>query len=148
MQRVFVAALAAFIAVSSPAFATPDLGCALSTRVDDVMTVRALPAALRKLLAPMAELGAPFNKTDVVERGLPSRRLIHAGHRNVTWFVLYEQGGVAYRWHVLVADVSDTDEAKVLVNKWIPVAWRDGGWKAQGNICTQIDDAFAARPQP
>jgi hypothetical protein len=46
----------------------------------------------------IADVGAPFDATDV-RTGLPTRRLVLAGHAAPDWFIVYEQGG---RGHHLV----------------------------------------------
>ncbi len=49
--------------------------------------VGAAVIALADLIAPIAEIGAPFNSTDaVLDPSLPFRRLIRAGHRADDWF--------------------------------------------------------------
>ena len=47
---------------------------------------------------PMAERGAPWNPTDVIDsrRPLPSARFISARQRDCTLAISYEQGGIAH----------------------------------------------------
>ncbi|ORB87299.1 hypothetical protein B1987_06475 [Mycobacterium kansasii] len=76
-----------------------------------------LPPELITLLPPIADIGAPFNKTDAVtDPTLPFRRLIRAGNRGAEWFVWYEHGGLAYFWQAVVVRVVPGSETKVLVN--------------------------------
>ncbi|WP_255605924.1 hypothetical protein [Mycolicibacterium xanthum] len=96
------------VALAGPARAIPDTGCRLSTPVQEVSRVTQLPDALQKMLPPLADVGVPFNSTDAVrDPSLPFRRLIRAGHRDDTWFVWYEHGGVGYFWQAVVARVDD-----------------------------------------
>lgn len=46
----------------------------------------------------IADTGEPFDATDTIT-GLPTRRLVLAGHAASDWFIVYEQGG---RGHHLV----------------------------------------------
>jgi len=99
-------AVAAAIAMATPAAAVPDTHCTLSTPVQDVASVTQLPAALAGSLPPIADISAPFNSTDsVLDPSLPFRRLIRAGHRGDDWFLWYEHGGLTYYWQVVVARV-------------------------------------------
>lgn len=47
---------------------------------------------------PMAERGAPWNPTDVIDsrRPLPSARFVAARQRDCTLEISYEQGGIAH----------------------------------------------------
>lgn len=42
----------------------------------------------------LAEPGARFNATDVIEPGLTRRRLVLAGNCGDRWFIEYEHGGI------------------------------------------------------
>ncbi|KQH76100.1 hypothetical protein AO501_18735 [Mycobacterium gordonae] len=76
-----------------------------------------LPAELRGLLPPIADIGAPFNSTDSVnDPNLPFRRLIRAGSRGSDWFVWYEHGGIGYFWQAVVARVTPGGQPTVLAN--------------------------------
>ena len=77
-----------------------------------------IPLALRQLIGPIAEVGAPFNSTDaILDPTLPGRRMIRAGHVEDDWFVWYEHGGIAYFWQAVVARVpSDGGPATALAN--------------------------------
>ncbi|ETW21377.1 hypothetical protein MGAST_26255 [Mycobacterium gastri 'Wayne'] len=82
--------LAAAVATAVPAAAVPNTQCALTTAVQEVPSVSQLPPELRTLLPPIADIGAPFNKTDAVtDPSLPFRRLIRAGNRGSDWFVWF-----------------------------------------------------------
>ncbi|WP_445166747.1 hypothetical protein ACTXG7_23355 [Mycolicibacterium sp. Dal123E01] len=100
--------LTAAMTIAAPAGAMPDTHCRLATPVTDVASVTQLPAAVTKLIGPIADIGAPFNSTDDVDDpSLPFRRLIRAGHRDKDWFLWYEHGGITYFWQAVVAHVGD-----------------------------------------
>lgn len=122
-----------------PGWAVPNTACALTTRVQEVQSTSQLPAELLKLLPPIAEIGAPFNKTDAVDDPtLPFRRLIRAGHRGSDWFLWYEHGGVGYFWQAVVARVAPGEEAKVLAN----------AGTVSDTLCTFTDGVFAGKVPP
>jgi hypothetical protein len=72
----------------------------VSPSVISITTLSKASPVLRRALARdvgwMAQPGEDFNATDVVERRLPSNRLIFIFHRAATWVVATEQGGLAY----------------------------------------------------
>lgn len=77
--------------------------------LQEVRAVSQLPAALRSSLGVdrpglegVADRGRPFNITDVVDRRLPMRRFVVAGHEGDTWIVAIEHGGRAYSVEVLL----------------------------------------------
>lgn len=150
MRRFLVPALAFLAAMPTlSAVAAPDTTCRLATQVQEVPGFLQMPPEVRKLLAPMAEPGQPFNKTDVIDRNLPSRRLIRAGHHGADWFVWYEQGGIAYSWQAVVVRIAPGGGgATKLVHALIPVSWRNGGWKPGVDICAFTDAALAGRVPP
>lgn len=79
---VGIAGVSVAMVIAAPAGATPDTNCRLVTLVTEVSSVTELPAALKKLIGPIADIGAPFNSTDDVDDpSLPFRRLIRGGHR-------------------------------------------------------------------
>lgn len=96
----------------------PNVKCQLTTPVQEVSNLAGLPASLRDLLPPLADVGAQFNSTDaVLDPSLPFRRLIRVGHRAQDWFVWYEHGGITYFWQAVVARVpTDTSAPTTLVN--------------------------------
>ena len=141
MRTMSLFAFAALMLVAAPAAAGPmaDPDCKLSTQVEEVSTLGALPPEIRKLLGAMAEKGAPFNKTDAVTDGtLPFKRLLRAGHRGDTWFVWYEHGGITYFWHAAVIRVVPGGEPKVLMNAGTILDM----------LCLLTDGAFAGRVPP
>lgn len=135
-----VAALALTAIASSPALAAPDIHCRLATQVQEAGRLGELPFEIRKLLGPIAEIGAPFNKTDaVLDATLPFKRLIRAGHRGTDWFVWYEHGGITYFWHAIVIRIPPGGgEAKVLMN----------AGTISDTLCTLTDGALAGRVPP
>lgn len=97
-------AVMASLTIPPAAQAIPNSNCPLSTPVAEVSSLADVPAALRELLPPIADIGAPFNSTDaVLDASLPFRRLIRAGHSGQDWFLWYEHGGITYFWQAVVA---------------------------------------------
>ena len=131
------AALAVLPAI--PAGAVPNTKCTLTTPVQEVQSKSQLPPELLKLLPPIADIGAPFNSTDSVsDPNAPFRRLIRAGNRGADWFIWYEQGGVGYSWHAVVARVVPGGTPTVLANAEV----------MSDALCTLTDGAFAGRVPP
>ena len=141
-MKAFVAGAAgvsAAMMLAAPAGAVPDTNCRLLTPVTDVSSLAQLPAALKKLVGPIAEIGAPFNSTDAVDDpSLPFRRLIRAGHRDNDWFVWYEHGGITYFWQAVVAHVGDDGTV-------IPVA---NAGTIGDTLCGITDGALAGTVPP
>lgn len=151
MKRIaFIGATAIVLLTAWPSGAN-ELGgnCALKTPVQEVHSVLQMAPEVRKLVAPMADPGSPFQSTDVIEGRLPTRRLIRAGHRGNDWFVWYEQGGVAYSWQAIVVRIAPGGGgATKLVHALVPVAWRDSGWTPSIDLCAFTDAALAGRVPP
>jgi len=73
---VGIAGVSVAMMVAAPAGAIPDTNCELVTPVTAVTSVSQLPDPLKKLIGPIADIGAPFNSTDDVDDpSLPFRRL-------------------------------------------------------------------------
>ena len=53
----------------------------------------------------MAEIGEPFNGTDMIDPRLPGRKLRFAGSSESCAFVLYFQGGFVPSAHLLIAQL-------------------------------------------
>lgn len=135
---VVAAVVAATATTASPAGAVPNTRCALSTPVAEVSSVTQLPPALRTLIGPVADVGAPFNSGDAVrDPSLPFRRMIRAGHQGDVWFVWYEHGGIAYFWQAVVARVNGND-VTTLAN----------AGTITDTLCTLTDGAYAGRVPP
>jgi hypothetical protein len=136
---VGIAAVSVAMVIAAPAAATPDINCPLVTPVTEVPSVAQLPAPLKTLIGPMADIGAPFNSTDAVDDpSLPFRRLIRAGHRGDDWFVWYEHGGITYFWQAVVARVRPDGTV-------IPVA---NAGTIDDTLCAITDGAFAGKVPP
>jgi hypothetical protein len=76
-----------------------------------VRTVAAIPADVFEALLShfgherhLADRGEPFEGTDLHGTGLPSRRLVLAGHSATEWFVAYEHGGRAHHLDIVILD--------------------------------------------
>src|SRR5262249_32462524 len=54
----------------------------------------------------MADPGQQFQVGDVLQKGLPRRRLIFAGTSSGKCFVHYEQGGIGHSYYLSVLDIS------------------------------------------
>ena len=75
----------------------------------EVRSLSALPAAIQHQLdvrgggtSGVAEMGQPFNISDVTDPHLPMRRLLVAGHDGDRWIVALEQGGRGYSIQVFL----------------------------------------------
>ena len=97
-----------------------------------VASLRALDAAVaselhRRTKEPVADVGEPFEPTDVITGNLPTRRFVLAGKSTMSptvWVVCYEHGGRGYHYHVALFQV-DEDTARVLkAGQWLP-AWKE-----------------------
>lgn len=55
----------------------------------------------------LADPGARFNSTDVIEQGLPRRRLVLAGNCEDRWFIEYEHGGIGLSVAIMVLRVNE-----------------------------------------
>jgi mono/diheme cytochrome c family protein len=62
----------------------------------------------------MANPGEKFQATDVIEAGLPDRRLIFAGISKDRYFIHYEKGGVYHAFYEVVFDVSPDGKVSFL----------------------------------
>jgi hypothetical protein len=134
-----IAGVSAAMTLAAPANALPDTNCRLVTPLTDVSSVAQLPAALTKLIGPIADIGAPFNSTDAVtDPSLPFRRLIRAGHRHDEWFVWYEHGGITYFWQAVVARVGNDGSATPVAN----------AGTIGDTLCAITDGAFAGKVPP
>jgi hypothetical protein len=130
---------AAALATAIPANAAPNIKCTLTTPVQEARSLSELPAELRTLLPPIADVGAPFNATDAVnDPNLPFRRLIRAGNRGSDWFVWYEHGGVGYFWQAVVARVTPGGQPTVLAN----------AGTISDTLCSFTDGVFAGQVPP
>lgn len=134
-----IAGVLVAVATATPAAAIPNAQCTLTTPVHEVQSLTQLPPELVALLPPLADVGAPFNKTDsVTDPTLPFRRLIRAGNRDTDWFVWYEHGGVGYFWEAVLARVVPGGEATVLAN----------AGTITDTLCQITDAAFAGHVPP
>jgi hypothetical protein len=61
----------------------------------EVQSLSELPVELRHLLQPIADVGEPFNNTDVLDSRRPSRRFRVGGISDTSALVAYDQGGFA-----------------------------------------------------
>jgi hypothetical protein len=62
----------------------------------------------------LAAPGKRFNATDVIEPGLPRRRLVLGGHCDDRWFIEYEHGGIGRSVAVIVLRINP-DQSVTLV---------------------------------
>ena len=76
----------------------------------------------------IADVGESFDATDV-RTGLPTRRLVLAGHAASDWFVVYEQGGRGH--HLVFVDFETTPRLRpVLLATGTPGVHDDvRGWQ-------------------
>jgi hypothetical protein len=128
-------------AIAAP---SPTLTCTFSAATEALDSYTRIPAAIHGIVGAMAERDQPFQVTDVIMPGVqnPSRRLIRGGRRGNKWFVLYEQGGIAYSWQIVVFEVRPNGEGRVLLKGSVPVQWTNDQWMPKGDVCKGIDQAL------
>jgi hypothetical protein len=83
-----------------------------ATRFQAINSTKALPRAIVALCADhdgkLADPGQKWQVTDVVmERGLPSKRLVWAAVSGEYYVVHYEGGGIGHSYHVLVVTLPE-----------------------------------------
>jgi hypothetical protein len=74
----------------------------------------ALPEGAR-IATYMAPRDAAWQVTDVVVEPLPGRRFIRGDQVGSRWFIWYESGGIAHRYHVAIFDLPPAAPAARLV---------------------------------
>jgi len=75
----------------------------------------------------LADLGHKYQETDVIEEpGLPSRRLVIAGHYKQRWFVHYAHGGIGLRYAIIVLDIQPDNTAHFV--------WGGSGFRSAANL--------------
>jgi hypothetical protein len=62
----------------------------------------------------LADPGARFNATDVMEPGLPRRRLVLAGGCDDRWFIEYEHGGIGLSIALMVLRINRDQSVTLL----------------------------------
>jgi hypothetical protein len=79
--------------------------CALPPGAQVSSFPRDLPAPVlqdfRVHVPVLADIGEPFNSTDVVRNDRPSRRLMFVRHLGTKWVIAYEHGGLGNHDHVV-----------------------------------------------
>ena len=58
----------------------------------------------------LANAGARFNATDVIEPGLPRRRMVYAASCENRWFIEYEKGGIGLSVQVIVLKLEQNND--------------------------------------
>lgn len=66
----------------------------------------------------LANPGARFNATDVIEPGLPRRRMVFAGACENRWFIEYEKGGIGLSVQVMVLRVEQNSDVHFVWGGW------------------------------
>jgi len=117
--------VAVILSVSAP---TPSMAASLPAALQSflatdytlIATVEGLPMPIQAALfgrmkhdPRLANPGARFNATDVVDPEYPMRRLIVAGHTPTSWFICYENGGRGYH-RTLVIMASDAGTPRIV----------------------------------
>jgi hypothetical protein len=95
-----------------------------------IASLRALDAAVaaelqRRTKEPVADVGEPFEPTDVVTGDLPSRRFVLAGKSApspTSWVVCYEHGGRGYHYHIALLEVDAGDVRAIKAGQWLPTS--------------------------
>jgi len=102
----------AHAAVASAATAACPFPASLSTAI---ATMLSLPPGTAQLVGDMADLGEPFQATDVLPAGKhpPFSRFVSAEGRGCDLSVNYERGGIAHSWR--------TTHLRFDAGKWVVV---------------------------
>lgn len=109
----FILALALFVGAGSlTACGTAPKTTWRGRAFEVVRSVRDLPGPIRRRLLVegvrmegMADVGAPFNRSDLIENpSWPTRRFALAAKSADSWVVAYEHGGFAYWVSILLFD--------------------------------------------
>lgn len=66
----------------------------------------------------LANPGARFNATDVIEPGLPRRRMVYAGACENRWFIEYEKGGIGLSVQVMVLRLEQNSDVHFVWGGW------------------------------
>jgi|SRR5579872_18603 len=109
-----VALAAGALAIAACAQAAPVSCPAPAGVVSATLDNGKAPAALIRVIGPMARPGQPFNATDVIMNpNTPGRRFILLWGLGSKWVVAYEQGGIAYMNEAVAYQVSGGSVSKV-----------------------------------
>ena len=121
-----ITALTAFALWSSACFAeSPATERPVGFDPTDFSSVRGksgIPVAVLEQFASLcgdcllADVGEPFNSTDVITPALPARRLLVAGVSASTWFLEYEHGGRGLHSHFALFEMRDGHASCVWAN--------------------------------
>jgi hypothetical protein len=78
----------------------------------------------RRFDEPMADIGEPFQATDVIlgDSPPPSRRFVLGGvlTRSNVWLLCYEHGGIGYHYHITMFKVEAGAASVLTGEQWIP----------------------------
>ena len=66
--------------------------------------------------------GGAFNATDVVEEGVPDRRVLFAWNRGTRYLIATEQGGRSHTYPIFVYEVDQKNNTATLVSEQTPIA--------------------------
>ncbi|MGA9463956.1 MAG: hypothetical protein WBV28_14285 [Terracidiphilus sp.] len=105
-----------------------DGGCRSVTSTDG------LPIAIRNAFASitqdkpfaLANPRARFNATDVIEPGLPRRRMVYAGACENRWFLEYEKGGIGLSVQVMVLRLEQNSDVHFM--------WGGSGFRSVASL--------------
>lgn len=108
-------------AVSAPgATAGNEQACVFTHPMRDIAALSDLPQPVRDALGLIADKDQPFNSTDVMVFGRPSRRFIAAGQSGDLYLVWYLQGGIFLSTQVAVYRLESDRAAAKLVGRGSP----------------------------
>ncbi|MGU3668118.1 hypothetical protein ACLBX9_28350 [Methylobacterium sp. A49B] len=91
---------------------------------------------IRERFGPLSWPGGLFNPTDVVQPGIPTRRLMDVWRNGERWVLAIEQGGRGYHISVVALDF-ETDRNRVRQS--------EKRTAFPGDLCATVADVLAGR---
>ncbi|MGU3538046.1 hypothetical protein [Methylobacterium sp. A54F] len=98
---LLVAALAAVPSVRADT--SPE--CRIAGRIPAEDLPAAVSTEIRERFGPLSWPGGPFNPSDIVQPGIPTRRLMEVWRNGDRWVMAIEQGGRGYHVSVVALDL-------------------------------------------
>jgi hypothetical protein len=116
-----------------------------ASRFHEIHSTHDLPPSIVALCAGdknnLAEPGGKWNATDVImDRSLPSKRLIWAAVGDHYYVVHYERGGIAHTFHISVAKLGKTEAKPKVVWSAVGGPFKDYAAFLEGMRSGKLND--------
>lgn len=129
---LLAAALAAVLPVRADTF--PECRVAGRTSLDDLPP--SVSTEIRERFGPLSWPGGLFNPADVVQPGIPTRRLMDVWRNGERWALAIEQGGRSYHISVVALDFeADRNRVRQAEKRTV----------FPGDLCATVADLLAER---